>query len=213
MADTEVQGGQSEATAVENDPKTLRIAFIEGKRRALSRANREYEQAKLAADALKKILDRAQSEYNAAGEPEDPPLLDVSEKDPDAWRSLSIDELGVYGVAEGTLGKMKQAEIHTFGDYHSYCNKHLDGPRAITGIGQGKADGIADAWVKFFAEHPEHCPPKDEADPDEPFNSQCGFTDKRSAFTFSKDGKSYTCPHCTVEFAIDDEEEDDDATN
>ncbi len=197
--------------------KLEQLAHIRQCERLLRYCRRSENDAKSQYDAAKKQTALAQERLNTASGPnEELELFEAASRtgesaEPDAWRKVSIDEFGVYGVAEGTLSLIKQADIETFGDYQAFCKKHPDGPREINGSGQGKADGIADAWLKFFTDHPEYCAPTNDAesDGDEPFNSQCGFTDKRENFTFSDDGTSYTCPHCKVEFTVDDDGDDD----
>lgn len=162
---TEAQVPDEQAEQNEGAEATReQLEFVHIKHRAWTRLVREYEQAKLQADAAKKAMEVAQGEFNAAGEEQDPPLLDVGEKDADrdGWRNLPISELGAHGVAEGTVTLLAKANILTLGDYCDYCNTHVDGPRAISGVGQGKADGISDAWDKFFESHKEYCQPEAE---------------------------------------------------
>lgn len=71
----------------------------------------------------------------------------------DAWRAVSVTELG---VSEGILGAMEEAGLTTLGKLADA----MDGDqwwRSIAGIGEGKATQIEDAFSEFWANNPQYC--------------------------------------------------------
>lgn len=94
--------------------------------------------------------------------PEYRPLLDgpASEaSEPEAWRALPIDALGLSG---GIASKLEEAGIVTIGQLQQAMN----GERwwdNLDGIGEGKAEKLADAFAQFWSKHPEYCQEEDEA--------------------------------------------------
>lgn len=88
----------------------------------------------------------------------------------DAWRAASIDELS---LPDGIKEKLRAASIDgralpepldTLGAISDFTNR---GRRLIDldGIGQDKADQIADAMTAWFAAHPDRVPPAKTAPP------------------------------------------------
>lgn len=70
--------------------------------------------------------------------------------DPDAWRAVEISALD---LPDSLVEKLYESEISTIGDladYQTRGNQLTD----LKGIGQAKADKIADALEKFWANHP-----------------------------------------------------------
>jgi len=155
--------------AIEVQHTRDRLRFIELKRRALSRASRLFDEAKAAADAAKKALEVAQLEYNAAGEQEDPPLLEVCDTNPDGWKSAPIQELGKYGVSDSTIEDVLRigVGITTLGGFWEFLEAHQQGVRAIKGVGEKKAEAIENAWEAYFNDHPEYCQQRDDDTADE----------------------------------------------
>jgi len=64
----------------------------------------------------------------------------------DDWRSLDINQLQNHGVTESQCDKLSAAGIDTLGDLQDWMQKHGQfWTRDIKGIGESKAEAIADA--------------------------------------------------------------------
>jgi len=154
--------------AIEVQHTRDRLRFIELKRRALSRAARLFDEAKAAADAAKKALEVAQLEYNAAGEQEDPPLLNAGPVDEHAWRDVTTRELG---FSDNVVSAMVEKHIDTLGDLSDWLSDARNSLTNLRGVGPGKAEAIEAALDRFWADHPEYTQPdpieEDNAEPDD----------------------------------------------
>lgn len=74
---------------------------------------------------------------------------------PDAWRELSIAELG---LSPAIAKKLAENEITTLGKFSDRVAKHGEWWfRELKGIGETKAAAISEAFVEFWANHPEYC--------------------------------------------------------
>jgi len=142
--------------AIEVQHTRERLRFIELKRRALSRATRLFDEAKVAADAAKNALKVAQIEYNAAGEQEDPPLLNAGPVDEHAWRDVTTRELG---FSDNVVSAMAEKHIDTLGDLSDWLSDARNNLTDLRGVGPGKADAIEAALERFWADHPEYAKP------------------------------------------------------
>ena len=89
--------------------------------------------------------------------PESLPLIDPpkpSASQNEAWRAVSIRELQ---MPPSVLGVFEEADISTLGE----LSKAIEGERwwdEFEGIGEGKAEKVAEAFCRFWGSHPEYTP-------------------------------------------------------
>lgn len=220
MADTQdrdaTQVEQAEAVdaesgdAEERDPNVELLAYIKECEHECAEAQLEVDSLASDLKAARHVLEKAIEKLRAAARGDDMPLFDRAAgdtpPDPEAWRKVPTSELG---IAEGTVTIMKEvADIETLGGLTDFLGDGKSDLSNIKGIGEAKAEKIEDELATWWEKHPEmNAAPEfanlPELDPNEPFTSQCGYTSNYENFTFTKDGKSYICPHCNVEFEID----------
>ena len=112
------------------------------------------EQAKAIAAAAKKTYEAAVTELGSLSRrsPDTQQELPFG-GDKDAWRDLPLTDLT---TATGLLGPLEKQEFATIGQVSDWCNANA-GFSGIEGIGFEKGDQLHDAFVKFWAAHPEFC--------------------------------------------------------
>lgn len=183
-ADTspEAKAKLKEAQAMQDFERRLRSATdyvaetVLAQMRAEVIAKAAKAEAKAAAEALQKIVDRGPEHYplfeanpeipaeSARGEGEagtsggnqpagesagdqDAAAIDASQDDDDSWKDVPLSELN--GIPDGVLNKLYAAQIATVGDLAAWSTDSA--LTDIAGIGQAKAETIEQALEKFWA--------------------------------------------------------------
>jgi len=121
------------------------------------------------------------SELNAAriGGPEFLPLLDgpaAKPEEPEAWRELSIDGLGLPSRISLAL---QTANIVHLGQLSDRMDR-IEWWDEMKGVGMGMAEKIAEAFATFWASHPEYCEQRDEVAETFDFDEASGHDPKQS---------------------------------
>lgn len=134
-----------------------------------------YLDYKQKASAEKKVLDDKYEELRklALDRPGFGPLFDnkaedkpgnppprKAQPDADAWKATPLDALIPHGVTAKDVEKLAGADVATLGQYQAYvADKTGRGLsqwfKDIKGLGQAGADRIADAFTKWWQEHPQ----------------------------------------------------------
>ena len=76
---------------------------------------------------------------------------------PNEWKSLDIETFDVYNIPASVIEKLRDADISTLGGLSNRTGEDIQWYKKIKGIGQAASDKIDEAFVAFFADHPEFC--------------------------------------------------------
>lgn len=150
-----------ELTALDQVERTHYQA-IQEKEVEVAELEQEYEGLKADASAAKKRFEAADKElrYLIRKGPDRQTKLRLADSDAPAaevaeWKGLPLAALD---LAEGIQTKLVEAGIATLGDLQAKVEQHGEcWYQDIAGIGQGKAEDIADAFMVFWGAHPEYC--------------------------------------------------------
>ncbi|MBN2024966.1 MAG: hypothetical protein JW809_19470 [Pirellulales bacterium] len=120
----------------------------------------DFDAAKNCAKESKKALDDANEELNEfiEGWNNDAkrPLFADKKAAPDAWRALSIGELG---LPEGLTAKLVEADppLDTLGKLADFQEVGITWYQKVKGVGEAANGKVETAWAEFWAKHPEFC--------------------------------------------------------
>lgn len=129
----------------------------------------EYTSFKSKASSAKKLFeeeDRKLRRLIRGGVDPQMGLFDKSESDAevevdkDAWKELPLTKLD---IPDGVTGKLYDVEIETLGDLSQWMQND-QWWKDIAGVGEKAAEKIADAFAKFWQEHPEFCETENHSD-------------------------------------------------
>jgi hypothetical protein len=147
-------------------------AGVRASRNEVATAALEWEERKAAASAAKSAYDQAVEREQQAidAQPVVLPLIDkpwekegATAIDGEAWRFVPLTELVQHGASAKSIELLSSFLTDhlysaTLGSMTDYQNKPFQRLTDVPGIGQAKADRIADAATAWFAAHPDQRP-------------------------------------------------------
>lgn len=117
-------------------------------------AERLFNKASTSAATSSKTEEKSESKPDEQSQP----AASSAPVDPEAWRAVSVDTLG---IKPAIVKKLKESKLETLGHISDFTSGDVS-LTSIKGIGESAANGIETAIEKYFVDHPR---PKTEDKP------------------------------------------------
>lgn len=151
------------------EPKALGVLLeIERAEKKVEDAERAWHTSREQTKELHKAFDTAVAQMRAVIKRRNQPLLpfdaatgEVKPAEPEAWRRVPVEDLGIKPRTAKALRDGGLETIGAIADFHA-DDQSLN---RIPGLGQGAVDEVADAMERFWRDHPEHTRPSTEPAP------------------------------------------------